>query len=159
MALETERREGVIYIWMFYIPLLCKSLYIYICACIERHFSRLCACVSHSVVSDSFATPRTVAHQASLSIGFSRQEYWSGFPFPSPGDLSRLAASKPRGRSGWSCSSVSKGCVTASLFIAGPWAEGRKVRSGQVSVQALPPISPVSLAVSFRPSLPQSPPV
>ena len=28
-----------------------------------------------------------VAHQASLSIGFSRQEYWSGLPFPSPGDL------------------------------------------------------------------------
>ena len=29
----------------------------------------------------------TVAHQAPLSIGFSRQEYWSGLPFPSPGDL------------------------------------------------------------------------
>ena len=28
------------------------------------------------------ATPRTVAHQASLSMGFSRQEYWSGLPFP-----------------------------------------------------------------------------
>ena len=34
-----------------------------------------------------FVTPWTVAHQASLSIGFSRQEYWSGWPFPSPGDL------------------------------------------------------------------------
>ena len=32
-------------------------------------------------------TPRTVAHQASLSMEFSRQEYWSGLPFPSPGDL------------------------------------------------------------------------
>ena len=32
-------------------------------------------------------TPRMVAHQAPLSIGFSRQEYWSGLPFPSPGDL------------------------------------------------------------------------
>ena len=31
-----------------------------------------------------FATPWTVAHQASLSMGFSRQEYWSGLPFPSP---------------------------------------------------------------------------
>ena len=29
----------------------------------------------------------TVAHQAPLSIGFFRQEYWSGLPFPSPGDL------------------------------------------------------------------------
>ena len=34
-----------------------------------------------------FATPWTVAYQASLSMGFSRQEYWIVFPFPSPGDL------------------------------------------------------------------------
>ena len=33
-----------------------------------------------------FATPWTVAHQAPLSVGFSRQEHWSGLPFPSPGD-------------------------------------------------------------------------
>ena len=33
-------------------------------------------------------TPWTVACQAPLSMGFSRQEYWSGLPFPSPGDLS-----------------------------------------------------------------------
>ena len=36
---------------------------------------------------DSFVTPWTVAHHAPLSMGFSRQEYWSGLPFPSPGDL------------------------------------------------------------------------
>ena len=35
-----------------------------------------------------FVTPWTVAYQAPLSVGFSRQEYWSGSPFPSPGDLS-----------------------------------------------------------------------
>ena len=34
-----------------------------------------------------FATPWTVACQAPLSMGFSRQESWSGLPFPSPGDL------------------------------------------------------------------------
>ena len=34
-----------------------------------------------------FATPWTVARQAPLSMGFSRQEDWSGLPFPSPGDL------------------------------------------------------------------------
>ena len=34
-----------------------------------------------------FATPWTVAHQATLSLGLSRQESWSGLPFPSPGDL------------------------------------------------------------------------
>ena len=34
-----------------------------------------------------FATPWTITYQAPLSMGFSRQEYWSGLPFPSPGDL------------------------------------------------------------------------
>ena len=34
-----------------------------------------------------FATPKTVAYQAPMSMGFSRQEYWSGLPLPSPGDL------------------------------------------------------------------------
>ena len=38
------------------------------------------------VLSDS-VTSWTVAHQAPLSVRFSRQEYWSGLPFPSPGDL------------------------------------------------------------------------
>ena len=43
-------------------------------------------CISHSVMSD-FVTPWIVACQAPMSIEFSRQEYWSGLPFPSPGDL------------------------------------------------------------------------
>ena len=34
-----------------------------------------------------FATPWTVAYQAPPSMGFPRQEYWNGLPFPSPGDL------------------------------------------------------------------------
>ena len=34
-----------------------------------------------------FAIPWTIARQAPLSMGFSRQEYWSGLPFPTPGDL------------------------------------------------------------------------
>ena len=40
-----------------------------------------------SKLCQTLATPWTVACQAPLSMGFSRQEYWSGFPFPSPGDL------------------------------------------------------------------------
>ena len=35
----------------------------------------------------TLVTPWTVAHQAPLSVGFPRQEYWSGLPFLSPGDL------------------------------------------------------------------------
>ena len=46
----------------------------------------VCVCV-YSVVSDYFATPWITAHQALLSIGFSRQEYCSGLSFPSLGDL------------------------------------------------------------------------
>ena len=38
-------------------------------------------------MSDSFSTPRTVACQAPLFMGFPRQEYWSGVSFPSPGSL------------------------------------------------------------------------
>ena len=44
---------------------------------------------SRSVVSDSFVTPWTAACQGPLSMGFSSPEYWSGLPFPSPGDLPR----------------------------------------------------------------------
>ena len=40
-----------------------------------------------SVVSDFFATTWTVACQAPLSMECSRQEYWSGLPFPTPGDV------------------------------------------------------------------------
>ena len=43
----------------------------------------MCACV----LSHVSVTPGTVAHQVPLSMGFSRQEYWSGLPFLTPGDL------------------------------------------------------------------------
>ena len=46
-----------------------------------------CAVPSRFSHVQLFATPGTVAHQASLSMGFSRQEYWSGLPCPPPGDL------------------------------------------------------------------------
>ena len=48
--------------------------------------SYTCVCVSHSVMSDS-VTPYAIAHQAPLSMEFSRQEYRSVLPFPSPGAL------------------------------------------------------------------------
>ena len=49
-----------------------------------------CCCFSRQAVSDSFVTLWTVACQAPLSMGFSRQECWSGLPFPSPWDLPDL---------------------------------------------------------------------
>ena len=72
------------------------------CLCFARDpwFCSLCTCLainkvglllfSHWVMSESFATPWTIAHQTPLSMRFPRQEYWSGLPFPSPGDLSNL---------------------------------------------------------------------
>ena len=50
----------------------------------------LCMWAGCSVVSHFFITPWTVAHQAPLFMGFFRQEYWNGLPFPSPGDLPNL---------------------------------------------------------------------
>ena len=47
----------------------------------------LCACISRFSCVQLFATPWTNAHQAPLSMAFSRQEYWSGLPCPPPGDL------------------------------------------------------------------------
>ena len=48
----------------------------------------VCVCVrSVASICLTLATPWTVACQAPLSVGFSRQEYWSGLPFPSLGDL------------------------------------------------------------------------
>ena len=47
----------------------------------------LFACVCGLSCFRLFTTPWTVAHQAPLSMGFPRQDYWSGLPFPLPGDL------------------------------------------------------------------------
>ena len=55
-----------------------KNVCVCVCMCVCAH-----AC---SVMSDS-AAPWTGPHQTLLSMGFPRQEYWSGLPFPSPGKL------------------------------------------------------------------------
>ena len=61
---------------------------------LKPSLSPLCFHVSGSGIKDQvlsrvrlFATPQTVACQSPLFMGFSRQEYWSGLPFPSPGDV------------------------------------------------------------------------
>ena len=73
-----------------------------------------------------FATPWTVAYQAPPSVGFSRQEYWSGLPFPSPGDLPSpgiepgspalqvdALSSEPPGKSEYMCVCV---CVCVCVY-------------------------------------------
>ena len=54
-----------------------------ICVCTHVHIILF----SHQVVSNIFVSLWPVARQAPLSMGFLRQQYWSGLPFPSPGDL------------------------------------------------------------------------
>ena len=50
-----------------------------------------CCCpVTKSFIFNSFETAWTIAYQAPRSMGFCRQEYWSGLPFPSPGNLCDL---------------------------------------------------------------------
>ena len=58
-----------------------------ICLWIGTKVLRCQAMLSHFSLVCLFVTPWTVAHQAPLSMGFSRQECWSGLPFPSPEDL------------------------------------------------------------------------
>ena len=59
----------------------CVCVCVYVCVCV-------CVCVCSVVQScQLFATPWIVALQAPLSMGFSRQDYWSGLPSPPPGDF------------------------------------------------------------------------
>ena len=58
-----------------------------------------------------FATPWTIAHQVPLTMGFSRQEYWSGLPFPTPGDLLDP---------GFKPTSLSSPALTCRLFTTAP---------------------------------------
>ena len=60
----------------------CVCIYVYVCVCVCVKWSE-----SHSVMSDSLRPMDYQACQTSLSMEFSRPEYWSGWPFPSPGGL------------------------------------------------------------------------
>ena len=53
---------------------ICTNTHSFVCMLLLSRFSRVQLC----------ATPETAAHQAPPSLGFSRQEHWSGLPFPSP---------------------------------------------------------------------------
>ena len=71
----------------------------------------MCVCQSLRHVQ-LFATPWTVAHQAPLSMGFPRQEYWSGLSLSSPGDIPHPGV-KPRSPilAGWFFRTESPGTI------------------------------------------------
>ena len=83
---------------MVWLPGFCCKIHVHSDSCLpfseqflwtEMLSPRFALCVV-SLEFDSIVTSWTVAHQAPLSMGFSRQEYWSGKPFPPPGDLPDL---------------------------------------------------------------------
>ena len=75
--------------WLNYLPIISISPLLYLLVWIMHIFSLLIKWKKVKLLShvQLFATPWTVAHQAPPSMGFSRQEYWSGLPFPSPGNF------------------------------------------------------------------------
>ena len=76
-----------IYIFLILLPIYFCMLYTLSFRALDILIMLLSLLFSHSGMFNSFVTPWTVAHQASLSIGFPREEYQSGLPISSPGDL------------------------------------------------------------------------
>ena len=80
--------------WWCYLTISSSAALSPIAFCLKWNEVKSLSCVQ------LFATPWTVAYQASPSMGFSRQEYWSGLPFPSPGDLPDPGI-EPRSPASW----------------------------------------------------------
>ena len=73
----------------------------------KTFLNQISACVKLLILIRLFATPWTVAYQAPLSMGFSKQWYWSGLPFPSRGDLPHPGI-EPRSPALWTDALLSK---------------------------------------------------
>ena len=81
---------------LYHVYLLCKLYKLAVIGILwlqSKSFGGHVCLLSSSVMSDYFVTLWTVACQAPLSMGFCRQEYWSGLPFPLPGDLPQFSQS------------------------------------------------------------------
>ena len=86
-----------------------------------------------------FATPCTVARQAPLSMGFSRQEYYSGLPFPSPGNLSDPGIEPV---------SLASPALAGRFFTTAPHRKHIYNRFNQVSV--LPKVALISIFIKYK---------
>ena len=85
LAIKKNTFESVLMRWMKLEPIIQSEV-----SQKEKHqYSMLLLLLSHISHVRLFATPWTVAHQAPPFMGFSRQEYWSGVPLPSPGEHCR----------------------------------------------------------------------
>ena len=106
------------------VSILCISLG---ASCASSSCGDLYLCVQLLSPVQMFATPWTIVHHASLSMELSRQQYWSGFPYSSPGDLpgsgiklmspalaSGFFSTEPLGETSWGnqFSSIAQSCPT-----------------------------------------------
>ena len=84
-----------------------------------------------------FVTPWTVVHQAPLSVGFPRQEYWSGLPFPSPGNLpipgiEPMALASPALAGGFFTTGATWEALAGGFFTTGATWEASNIVEGYV---------------------------
>ena len=86
-AFEVRKNVLIISTSQYTCPIIHKIDFQWTFATWRNMYVRSCECAVTSVVYDSSKIPWTVVCQASLPMGFSRQEHWSGFPCPPPGDL------------------------------------------------------------------------
>ena len=111
--------------------LICVNFTCLICIFLFLKYSKIIVVFELPSHVQFFTTPRTVASQAPLSMGFPRQKYWSGLPFLFPGDLPWLRD--------WICVP----CLASRFFTTGPFgkpcymhekskSESRSVMSGSL---------------------------
>ena len=104
---ENLRPRMVTYAWLRLRMCVC------VCVCVCAR-----ACVGTQLLSHVrlFVTPWTITCQAPLSMEFSRQEYWSGLPFPSPGDLPN-----PKMEPASLASPALAGSFITTSYLRSPW--------------------------------------
>ena len=130
MAKETGKNSGKSLGWHFCCfpflfmiinnaaNILTHCIFVDFCECLFRtHLCKWNACILSRIWL--FVTPWTVAHQTPLSMGFSRQDYWSGLPFPSP--ISGMARSKCMHLNFWYRHILSKGLYPVHILINSTW--------------------------------------
>ena len=130
----------------------------------------MCVCWSLNHVW-LFATPWTIAHQAPLFVGFSRQEYWSELPFHSPGDLPNQGLklrspalqadsllSEPLGKPPKFIQLSSVQPLSRVQLFTTPWITARQASLSITNSQSLPKLMSIKLVMPSHPLSSPSPP-
>ena len=148
------------------VSILCISLGAY---CASSSCGDLYLCVQLLSLVQMFATPWTIVHHASLSMELSRQQYWSGFPYSSPGDLpgsgiklmspalaSGFFSTEPLGETSWGNQFSSVQLLSRVRLFATPWTAAHQASLSIINSCAQTHVHWVDDAI--QPSHPLSPP-